>query len=229
MRSIVFDTGPLISLAMNNLLWLVKPLKEKFGGEFYITEAVKRECVDRPLTSRKYKFEALQILKLLEDGIIKVYTDRQLKDETLDLLELSNSLFKAKRNYIRNVQYAEIETIVAAKQVSASAIVIDEFITRTLVEKPLAVKDRMEFKLHMKVDIDKGNIAKFKANVAGLKVIRSFEITVISYELGLFKDYYLKLPDSKKMLLDGVLWAIKLNGCSVSEQEINEAIKFERI
>jgi len=62
MKALVFDTGPIITLAMNNLLWLVKEMKDKFNGEFYITESVKRECVDRPLTSKKYKYEAIQVL-----------------------------------------------------------------------------------------------------------------------------------------------------------------------
>ena len=43
MRSIIFDTGPIISLVTNNMLWLLEPLKKQFKGEFYITKSVKKE------------------------------------------------------------------------------------------------------------------------------------------------------------------------------------------
>ena len=55
MKSLVFDAGPIISLTMNNLLWLLDPLKVNFKGEFYIPMAVKGELVDRPLTTKKFR------------------------------------------------------------------------------------------------------------------------------------------------------------------------------
>ncbi len=225
MKALVFDTGPIITLAMNNLLWLVKEMKDKFNGEFYITESVKRECVDRPLTSKKYKYEAIQVFKLIQDGIIKIYKNPELKHKSLTLLNLANSLFKAHDNYIKNVQYAEIEAIMALKLLGAEAVVIDEFITRSLIEDPLSVKKRMKKKLHTNVMIDDNNLKLFKKEVKGVKVIRSFELVTIAYELGMFENYYLKLPDPKKTLLDGLLWGVKLNGCSVTEHEIREVMK----
>ena len=63
----------------------------------------------------------------------------------------------------------------------------------------------------------------------GIRVIRSLELVTIAYELGFFKDYYLELPDPKKTLLEGLLWAIKLNGCSVSEHEIGEVMQIEKV
>ena len=61
MKSLIFDAGPIISLATNNLLWILEPLKNKFDGKFYLTDAVKRELVDRPLETKKFKFEAIQV------------------------------------------------------------------------------------------------------------------------------------------------------------------------
>jgi hypothetical protein len=37
------------------------------------------------------------------------------------------------------------------------------------------------------------------------------------------------LPTPKKTLLEGLLWGVKLNGCSVSEREIDEVIKIEKV
>ncbi len=229
MKCLVFDTGPLISLALNNLLWILRPLKEKYGGEFYIPGSVKKECVEKPLQSKKFKFEALQILKLIEDGTIKIYDEEKTKTEALYLLENANSIFKVHDNYVKIVQFAEIETISVAKALGAEAIVIDEFTTRTLLEDPFSVHERLERKLHLNVDADKNNIKKFRDVTLGVNVIRSFELVMIAYELGLFKDLYLNIPNPKKTLLEGLLWAIKLNGCSISEQELMEAIKIEKV
>ena len=227
-KSLVFDTGPIITLAMNNLLWILRPLKEKFQGDFYITSGVRRECVERPLASKKFKFEALEILDLIEEGIIKEYDDPKLKDNSLELLTVTNSLFKARGKYIRNVQYAEVEAISAAKMLSADAVVIDEFITRTIFESPELVKKRMERKLNVRVDQDKNNLLLLKKETKWLRIIRSFELVTIAYELGLFEKFYPKtLSNPKKTLLEGLLWATKLNGCSVTEKEISEVMKIE--
>ena len=227
MKALIFDSGPIINFAMNNLLWVFKELKTKFNGEFYITPAVKRECVERPLTSKKFKFEALQVLRLIQHDVIKIYDHPKLKEKTLDLLELSNSLFKAHDNYIKNVQYAEVEAIIATTLLKANAVVIDEFVTRSLIENPLSVKKRMKRKLHQQIEVDKKNLELFQKEIRNLSVIRSFELITVAYEMGVFKDYYLKLDQPRKNLLDGLLWAVKLNGCSVSENEIHEVKKIE--
>src|SRR3989338_2213004 len=64
-RSLVFDAGSVISLATNNLLWLLPPLKERFGGSFIITRSVENEIVTKPMQTKKFKFEAIQIRHLL--------------------------------------------------------------------------------------------------------------------------------------------------------------------
>ncbi|MEK6916739.1 MAG: hypothetical protein AABW92_03255 [Nanoarchaeota archaeon] len=227
MKALVFDTGPLINLALNNLLWVVEPLKKRFKGKFYITPAVRNELVEKPLATKRYKLEALQILKLIEDGVFDIYESEELKEKSLSLLKLSNSILKADENYIKNVQFAEIEAIVATKMLNADAVVIDEFVTRALIENPLGVKDRMQKKLHKAMKIDDNNLEEFKKQVSGIIVIRSFELITIAYEKGLFKEYYLDLKNPKETLLDGLFWGIKLNGCSVTEQEIAEIKKLE--
>ena len=71
MKTIVFDTGPIISLTMNNLLWILEPLKSISNANFYITNPVKKELVDNPLNkTKRFKFEALQVLHYIENGIL---------------------------------------------------------------------------------------------------------------------------------------------------------------
>ena len=71
MKTILLDAGPIISLTTNNLLWIIEKLKANFA----ITEGVKRELVDRPLGTRRFKFEALQVQSLVEKKTISVIKD----------------------------------------------------------------------------------------------------------------------------------------------------------
>ncbi|HIG96306.1 TPA: hypothetical protein HA249_05470, partial [Candidatus Woesearchaeota archaeon] len=90
---IIFDTGPIISLTTNNLLWLLEPMKKKFGGEFYITPSVKKELVDVPLETKKFKFEALQVLDMIERGVLKIVDQKAVKDEGYKLMQIANQCF----------------------------------------------------------------------------------------------------------------------------------------
>ena len=65
--------------------------------------------------------------------------------------------------------------------------------------------------------------------VKDIKVIRSFELAIMAYESGMFEKYCLKLDKPKKTLLEAILWGIKLNGCSSTEQEIKEVMRIEGV
>ena len=41
-KTLLFETGPIISLITNNQLWLLEPLEKQFKGDYYITEAIKK-------------------------------------------------------------------------------------------------------------------------------------------------------------------------------------------
>jgi hypothetical protein len=126
------------------------------------------------------------------------------------------------------VHYAEVEVAMSGMLLEADFIVVDEFITRMLVEDPEKVKDRMENKMHLGITINQKNVNAFRSAVKGLKVIRSMELVTISYELGLLNDYA-KVPvkNCRRELLEAVLWGVKLNGCSGMTKEIDEILKIE--
>src|SRR3989344_3588176 len=111
MKSIVFDSGPIISLAMNNLLWLLDPLKQKFKGEFFIPEAVKAEIIDRPLTTKIFEFEALQVESLIRQETIKIISSSEIERLANHLGTLANSAFVAMGNPIKIVQYGEMQAL----------------------------------------------------------------------------------------------------------------------
>ena len=228
MRSIIFDTSTIISITMNNLLWIFGNLERRFDGKFYITRSVKEELVDKPLNTKKYEFEALQVLQIIRRGTFKVIEDHEIAEKTKELLELANSCFLAHDNPIRIVHFAEIETLAAALHLDTNIIAVDERTTRLLIEDPDKLAFILRHKLHTKIAVNKKALREFTSLTKGIKVLRSVEIVTIAYELGLLDSYIPTFPDGRKRLLDSILWGVKLDGCSVSRREIEQIIKLEK-
>ena len=227
MKSLVFDSGPIISLATNNLLWVLEPLKKEFNGQFCITNMVKSEIVGRPLEIKKYKFEAIQIEKLIEDGVLNVVDNIFIHEKTSGLLSAANEIFKAYGNYMRIVHAAEISVIAASISLNAGAIVIDEKTTRYLIEDPKFIADILRKTLHTPISVNENNLKQFESAVKGIRAIRSVELVTVAYERGMLDRYITRMPDARKSLLEGLLWGLKLNGCAVSRDEIEQIIRLE--
>ncbi len=232
MKSLVFDTSTIISIATNNLLWVLPELKKRFHGEFYIVPAVKQEIIDVPLKSKKYKLEAMQVLSLMGKGHIKVFRNNT-KKKTEELATLANHIFRTKDTWIKIVHNAEIESLAAALDMNASAYAIDERNTRMLIENPEGLGNLLQSKLHTKIEIEHENLERFKGYVKDIKIIRSAELMTVAYELGIM-DEYLKREekeiiniDLKKTLVDGLLWGLKLKGCAITTDEISEIVKIK--
>jgi predicted nucleic acid-binding protein len=224
-KSLVFDAGPIISLTTNNLLWLIEPLKQKFNGHFYMTEGVRVELVDKPLATKKFKFEALQVEQQIEAGIIEVARDPAAKSLATKLLDLSNSCFYVDGNPLRIVQFGEMETLAFALLNKCEAIVIDERITRLLLESPESLAKLLSKRLHANVKMDKTSLMELDKITNGIKLIRSVELVAVAYSLGLLDKFIVHVPRARQELLDSILWGVKLNGCAVSEYEIAELSK----
>ena len=227
MKSLIFDAGPIISLATNNLLWILEPLKKEFNGKFYITEFVKRELVDNPLETKKFKFEAIQVEKLIENQILEVIDNSFIREKTPILLNFANEIFRAYDNYIKIVHYAEISVIATALNQGAQAIVLDEKTTRYLIENPKLVAEILRKTLHTPIYINENNLKEFRNTVGTIKTIRSIELVTVAYERGMLDKYVTRIPNARKNLLESVLWGVKLNGCAVSKEEIEQIVKLE--
>ncbi|MFO7711418.1 MAG: hypothetical protein R6V53_06640 [Candidatus Woesearchaeota archaeon] len=226
MKSIVFDTGPLITLTLNHLMWILDPLKKRFKGKFYITEGVRYELIDRPLEINKFKFEALHSLHYLNKGTINIYPDKRYEALTNTLMDLINSIFSAHHKNIQIVHKGEIETLALANQIGAEAIAVDERTTIKLIEDPADIRRTLEKKLHTKIHVDRKRLNELK-KYTNLKVIRSVGFAIAAYELGLLDHFLPEEHFDKGILLDAVLWGLKLNGCAISQKEIEELIKLE--
>lgn len=210
---------------MNDLLWTLKPLKEIFKGEFYIPNSVKKEIVDTPIKSKKYKWEAIMIYRLIQEGVLKVGE----KIDTNKLMFLGNNIFSSKENLkvkspggkINILQKGEIEAIALAMKLNASAYVVDERTMRLVIEDVDVLKEILEKKLHTNIIIDSKALDDFKKQLDSITIIRSSELIMIALERGLFKDF----KAEKKELIDALLWGLRLRGCAISTEEIIEAIK----
>lgn len=225
MKSIVFDTGTIISLVINNVLWLLEPLKKKFNGEFYITNAVKYELIDKPMKGKKFKFEAIMVEDYIKRGIIKVYTG-DLKVKTNRLLGFANKVFNTNDGPLNLLHEAEMESLALVSEIKADALMVDERTTRMIVENPKNLVKLLCNKLHTKVSLNKNNLNLFLREAGKINVLRSAELLVLAYEYGLLDKYIASYEDERE-LLEGVLWGTKLRGCSISVDEINDIIKLE--
>ena len=225
MKSLVFDTGTIIGLILNNSLWILESLKKKFGGEFYITPIVKYELVDRPIKGKKFKFEAIIIADYIKRGILKVY-DSDLKVKTNRIMSFANKVFSSSDGFLKLFQEAEMEALALVKEINADALLIDERSTRVLVENPKNLVKLLTKKLHTKVWINNDNLKMFLKEVGKVSVLRSAELLVLAYEQGLM-DKYISSYEDEKELLEAILWGTKLRGCSISVDEINDIIKLE--
>ncbi len=227
MKSIVFDAGPVISLTTNNLLWTLDYLKDIFEGDFYIPRAVKGELVDRPIHSRRFKFEALQVVFRIRNAVLNVIETPKIRMLAEELLELANHTFKSKGNWVQIVHYAEMEVLATAIVMNSSAVAIDERTTKLLVECPEQIAKMLERKVRVKVSINKQNLAKVKNWLKNIKVIRSVELVMVAYEHGILNKYLPDGEDADKTLVDSLLWGVKLHGCALSRQEISELVRIE--
>ncbi len=227
MKKIFFDTGPLVTLALTDLLGTLKKLKDISNVEFYITEKVRREAVEKPLETRQFKFEALRILRLIESGVLQVYDNPLLEEKSEELINIANKIFASHGQNIEIVHFGEMQTLAAAIIEKADAVIVDERTTRNLVENPKVAGIRLERKLHTRIEWNKENMRKVEDLTGNLKILRSAELMVMAYEAGLLNEFFLDIKNPKETLLDGVLWAIKLSGCAISEQEIAEIVHQE--
>jgi len=211
---IFFDSSTLISLAMTcNIHWL-KDLKKAYGGDFFITPAVRSETIDRGLNSLRFRYEALRLKSLVDSKVLKMY-DEDVSSETNNLLHLINNSFYARNRPLQVVQLGEMTALAGALKEGADAIAVDERTTRLVVENPGALQELFTAKLHTDVQADKGNLQKWENLVSEkFMIIRSTELALAAWKKGL-------LVDSSRNAITGILWALKFAGCAISESEIN--------
>lgn len=229
MKSLVFDTGTIISLVTNNLLWILKPLKKRFDGEFLIPRAVKSELIDRPLKINRFKLEAVVIQNYLHKGVFKFFDNKNIEEKSKYLLGLANNIYFVKDKPIKIVQEAEMDALATVIELGSDALVVDERTLRLLVENPYNLSELLSGRLHTKIVINKKNLNELKKAIGNVNIIRSIELAVIAFDLGIL-DRYITVNkkihnELKRDVLDGALWGLKFKGCAISSNEIKEVLR----
>ena len=220
MKTIIFDSGALISLVMAGLLPELKELKKTFDGKFLITEDVKREVIDKPMGIKRFELEALKVQALLNEEILEMPDSLEIKTNEINkerdrFMEIANSIMITKKRPVSLIHLGESSCLALSKILTdkgiENLIAIDERTTRLLSEKPDNLKKIMEGKLHMQIQENKENYKYFK----NFRFIRSTELMYVAYKKGImrWKD---------KNLLEAVLYALKFKGTAISEEEIKE-------
>ncbi len=215
-KFLIFDAGPIISLSMNGLLYVIEKLKKDFDGEFVITPQVKREVVDRPLGIKKYELEALCVKDLVDKKVLRIASEfvsgSVIDKETKRISKIANTLFKAEGEKIKLIQEAEASCLAFARLCNCeSLIVIDERTTRMISEAPDNLRKIMSSRLHTKIKVNEINTRELE----GFKFIRSAELVYIAYKKGL-----INLKKSKE-LLGALLYGLKFKGTAISTGEID--------
>lgn len=218
-KAIILDTGTIITLSMNGLLYIIEELKKSTQTHFIITEQVKFEAIDRPLKVPRFLLGALRIKNLIENKTIELPQDLNIQKKEIDsitkkLMQIANSSITVSNKTIRIVSDAEMSCLalsqILTKKGTPNMIAVDERTTRILSEKPKDLEILMGKKLHTHVKLNPSGFEAFKQ----FKFLRSTELVYVAYKKGLLE---IKGPKA----LEAVLFATKFKGSSVSFDEIN--------
>lgn len=221
MKIIIFDSSSIISLALNNLLYVIKELKKNFSGKFIITEQVKREIIDVPLKTKKYGLEALMIFELLKDSTLELSSSLNLIEidrETFNILEKANHLLRTNSEYIALMSAGEASCLALSNLLTRrgieNVVCVDERTARMLCEKPENLRKLLESKLHTAIKMERANLP------SPCRIIRSSELCIIA-----LKKNLIGIHDGRQ-LLDALLYGLKFKGCAISSNEIELVKKF---
>jgi hypothetical protein len=218
MKAIVFDSGTIINFAINGMTEILRELKEKFDGKFFITEDVKYEIMDRPLKIKRFELESMMIRKLFDDRVLElpnsVVDKKQLEQKTNELNDKLNHTFFARGEFVKIMDKGELSAMALCLLLDEKGIknvlAVDERTTRVLCEMPQNLQKILQDKLHTKVETKRENLS-----LTNIKVIRSSELMYVAYKKGL-----VKLKDGN--VLEALLYAVKFHGCSISFDEIDQ-------
>jgi len=221
MKAIIFDSSTLINFAINGLLQEFRELKKMFDGRFLITKEIVGEIIDKPMKIKRFELEALKLKELITDNVLEMPSsfgidENKISRMTSEIMNLSNNTFFGQGNAMHIIDVGESSCLALSRLLNEKGIKnvlsVDERTMRLLCEKPENLMAIFQKKLHTDLKMKKENLKFFQ----GFNFIRSTELIFIAYKKGIVK------LRNHGNVLDALLYAMKLNGCSISEQEINE-------
>ncbi len=211
---LVSDSGPLISLAENCLVWILRGL----ANPVVIPKAVEYEAVIHPLSINKYEFNAMRIRQMIKEREI-IVDEKDIKERTGQIMNLTNNLLFYHNKPIKIIHQGEAEVLALALERGISTVLIDERTARLMVENVRQVKGYMESRMDVDLRINERNAKQIEELFKDMHVLRSTELVVFAYENGFLDDYGKGLD-----ILEAALYAMKKSGCAVTNNEIEEYI-----
>jgi hypothetical protein len=213
-KALIFDSSAIISLALNDLLYILEPLKKYFDGDFYITQEIKSEIIDYSVTTKRFMLEALMVNNLVEKGILKVYPGKLNVEK---FLRIANETYKTNDSFINILHRGEASCLALFDiiDVKKKAIVVDERTTRMLCESPEQLRQLLEKKLDKKLKASTNNYSFFNQ----VNILRSSELAYLALKKGI-----IKLSEDKSKVLEALLYALKFKGCAISIKEIESLV-----
>ena len=221
-KAIIFDSGTLITLSMNDLLGMLRELKKSFNGKFIITREVENEIVFKPMKIKRFKLGAMRLKRLIDDKTLEFPSSLQISDKeisrmTKEILKDANTLFISDKRPVHIIDEGESSILALSKLLRdkgiKNMIAMDERTTRMLCEKPDNLKNLLERKLHKKMTQQKKPNELFHKS----DFIRSTELIYVAYRKGI-------IPKNKE-LLDAMLYAAKFKGAAISSKEIKVILR----
>ena len=210
---IVVDTSAVISLAVNCLC----PILELLDNEYAASPHVFDEMITRPSSSKRFALESMRIQRLFKDQVIKTYpVDERRVDE---FLMTANRTYKVKNKPLKIIHKAEAEALILGQELDAQALLMDERTLRSLMESPRELAKLLERRNKKKVRIDEKKLKKLIELTPDIPVIRSTEVLAVAYEKGILSGL---MDIQDKQVLTAGLSALKLSGCSITWEEIEE-------
>ncbi len=213
MNKIVMDSGPLISFSDTCLVNIVSFLKKR-GAEFFIPKSVEEEIVTTPIKVRKYAFSAVRLHKAIEDGDLKVFSVNNRKVERI--LSAANQAFFLRGKPLRLLHAGEAECLIACRELSASALVIDEKTTRLLIEDAELLQETISDEYGAEVSVNKRKVKEFGELTNGIEILRSADLAATAAKRGYFSSF----GKHAGQAFHTAILALKNAGCSLSEKEV---------
>ncbi|PIU20897.1 MAG: hypothetical protein COT15_05095 [Candidatus Diapherotrites archaeon CG08_land_8_20_14_0_20_34_12] len=219
---VILDSSSLIALSGSCLFNILYKLKAKNNLDFLISENVKRESVDTPLSINRFELNALRIREAINKGTITVVKQTKELDNLMKSIEeAASQVFSSEgAGSLRLIHAGELESIALVKLLNAKILAIDERITRFFVENPEELGRLLETRRNEKISYDENAYSKFASLIPQMTIIRSSELIALAYEQGFLEDDLGK----GKLTLKASLFALKNNGCAMSGYEIKSFV-----
>ncbi len=225
---IVCDSSSIIALSEVCFLGVISKFAEA-GARFYIPVGVRKEVVDTPITTKSFRLEAVRISGAIAKGNITVIDKpemaAQVHEKSNLIMNLANNLLSARGKPIHLIDYGETEALALALVIGCPTILVDEKTTRLLIENPRGLHDSLENRLGVQIEVNERALSELSGMLSGLCAIRSCELVSVGYTRGYLDAFAPKGTVSGRNLLFGALFAVKENGCSISEAEIREYLE----